>query len=211
MVTYTVTTPFWLKMLFPRKLIWEVPAPAEQTVYITFDDGPNPRATTFAIEQLEKYNAKATFFCVGDNVKRYPDIYRQLAGHGHLPGNHTFNHLNGWKTDNDSYIHNIEKADEYIHSTAFRPPYGRIKSSQAKQLLKAHPGWKIYMWSVLSGDFDKNITPGRCVDNVLKNIKPGSIVLFHDSDKAWERMSYALPKVLEHCQKQGWQMKTLPA
>jgi peptidoglycan-N-acetylglucosamine deacetylase len=212
MVTYWVTAPFWLKLLFSKKLTWEMPTGqpgTPPTVYITFDDGPHPQATTFAMEQLARFNAKATFFCVGDNVKRHPEIYQHLLSDGHSPGNHTFNHLNGWKTDTAAYLENIEKADEYIHSNAFRPPYGRIKFSQAKKLLSAHPDWNIYMWSVLSGDFDRNITPQKCAENVLRNIQPGSIVLFHDSEKAWDRMSYALPRVLEYCQNQGWTMKGL--
>jgi peptidoglycan/xylan/chitin deacetylase (PgdA/CDA1 family) len=203
--------------MFPPKLVWDMPAnahgnqsAAEPTVYITFDDGPHPTATPFALEQLERYNAKATFFCVGNNVDKCPDIYRQLLQKGHATGNHTFDHVNGWKTDDSVYLQNIEKAGKLIHSNAFRPPYGRIRRSQVKQMKRLNPNWNIYMWTVLSGDFDKNISPEKCLDNVLKNIKPGSIILFHDSQKAWDRMSYALPHVLEYCQKQNWKMKTLP-
>ena len=211
MAKYWVRTPWWLKMAFPKDLVWEMPAENEPSVYITFDDGPHPSATPFALEQLAKYNAKATFFCVGENVTRYPDVYNQILQQGHTTANHTFNHMNGWKTGTDTYLRNIDKAEEHIHSTLFRPPYGRIKRSQAKMIGERHPGWKIIMWDVLAGDFDKQITPEQCLDNVLSNIKPGSIIVFHDSDKAWERMSYTLPLVLGYCSKQNWNMKAIPS
>lgn len=211
MVTYWIKTPQWLKKFFPKALTWDMPAGVEPTVYITFDDGPHPTATPFVLDQLAQYNAKATFFCVGDNVARYPAVYEQVLQQGHTTGNHTFNHMNGWKTDNNIYLKNIEKARGYIRSRAFRPPYGRIKSSQVRKLLGADPAWKIYMWDVLSGDFDKNISPQHCLDNVLEHIRPGSIVLFHDSEKAWDRMSYALPQVLEYCKQKNWTMKALPS
>ena len=198
-------------MAFPKNLVWEMPAENEPSVYITFDDGPHPSATPFALEQLAKYNAKATFFCVGENVTRYPDVYNQILQQGHTTANHTFNHMNGWKTGTDTYLRNIDKAEKHIHSTLFRPPYGRIKRSQAKMIGERHPGWKIIMWDVLAGDFDKQITPEQCLDNVLSNIKPGSIIVFHDSDKAWERMSYTLPLVLGYCSKQNWNMKAIPS
>jgi len=198
-------------MAFPKDLVWEMPAENEPSVYITFDDGPHPSATPFALEQLAKYNAKATFFCVGENVTRYPDVYNQILQQGHTTANHTFNHMNGWKTGTDTYLRNIDKAEKHIHSTLFRPPYGRIKRSQAKMIGERHPGWKIIMWDVLAGDFDKQITPEQCLDNVLSNIKPGSIIVFHDSDKAWERMSYTLPLVLGYCSKQNWNMKAIPS
>ncbi len=187
-----------------------MPIDDDPAVYITFDDGPHPAATPFVLEQLEKYNALATFFCVGNNVTRYPEIYKQLLEKGHTTGNHTYNHLNGWRTDTDVYIKNIEKAKEQINSMLFRPPYGRIKISQFRKIRQNNPGWNICMWDILSGDFDKGITSQQCLDNVLANINPGSIIVFHDSEKAWERMSYALPYVLEYCQKQGWKMKALP-
>jgi peptidoglycan-N-acetylglucosamine deacetylase len=209
MVKYRVKMPFWLKMMFPKGLEWSMPATTQPTVYITFDDGPHPTATPFALQQLEKHDAKATFFCVGDNVTKHPSVYKELLSHGHKTANHTFNHLNGWKTDNDTYLQNIEKARQYIDSELFRPPYGIIRSAQVKQMKQKYPDMKIIMWDILSGDFDRDITPQKCLDNVLKYIQPGSIVLFHDSEKAWERMSYALPLVLEHCSKQGWKMKAI--
>lgn len=210
MITYWVKTPFVLKKLFPKGLVWDMPVSDEPTVYITFDDGPHPTATPFVLEQLKKYNAKATFFCVGNNVTKYPEVYERMVSEGHTPANHTYNHMNGWKTDDTTYLQNIEQAGEHIKSKLFRPPYGLIRRSQARQLRQRHPDWKIIMWDVLSGDFDRELSPQKCLENVLKHIKPGSILLFHDSEKAWERMSYALPHVLEHCKRQGWKMDAIP-
>jgi len=210
MVTYLIKTPYWLQKLFPKQLIWSMPAEAEPSVYITFDDGPHPTATPYILEQLDKYDAKATFFCIGKNVVLYSDVYKQTLEKGHTIGNHTHNHLNGWKNDNATYRANIDEATKYIDSHCFRPPYGKIKRSQAKELAQSSPAWKIYMWNVLSADFDRSITPEKCLRNVLKNIEPGSIVIFHDSDKAWDRMSYALPRVLEFCKQKNWKIKALP-
>ena len=188
-----------------------MPTGNDPAVYLTFDDGPNIIATPFVLETLARYEAKATFFCVGNNVSLYPEVYSQLLEAGHTTGNHTYDHINGWHTDNFTYLKNIAKAGKVIQSKIFRPPYGRIKISQAKKLIDAHPSWKVYMWDVLSGDFDKNISPEQCLNNILTNIQPGSIVVFHDSEKAFERMSFALPKVLDHCKKMGWKTKALPA
>ncbi len=180
------------------------------TVYITFDDGPHPTATPFVLAELEKHHAKATFFCVGKNVDEHKDLYRHMLSAGHAAGNHTQNHLNGWYTGNKEYLGNILQAARQIDSCCFRPPYGKIKLSQVRILHKKRPGWKIYMWDVLSGDFDDTLSPEQCAQNVIENIEPGSIVVFHDSAKAWERMSYALPLVLEHCRKMNWKLATLP-
>ncbi len=210
MVTYWVKTPQWLKRFFPAQIIWDIPQGNEPAIYLTFDDGPNPVATPFVLETLAKYDAKATFFCVGNNVGLYPEIYNRVVRAGHTTGNHTQDHVNGWHTDNFGYLKNIALAAKVIESKIFRPPYGRIKISQARKLINAQPGWKVYMWDVLSGDFDKNISPQQCLDNTISNLQPGSIVVFHDSEKAWDRMSYALPKVLDHCKQMGWKIKALP-
>jgi len=207
---YWAKTPAWFRKIYPRDLVWDMPAEDEPSVYITFDDGPHPVATPFAMEQLNKYGAKATFFCVGNNVSKYPDIYAQLLANGHAVGNHTFDHVSGWKLSGDGYLRNITKAKAYINSDLFRPPYGRIKYSQVRKLKQAYPGWKIVMWDILSCDFDKTMSPQQCMDNVLNNIRPGSIVIFHDSEKAWDRMNYALPPVLDYCRKKNWKMKALP-
>jgi len=191
-------------------MIWDMPAGNEPTVYVTFDDGPHPTATPFVLEQLEKYNAQATFFCVGNNVSLYPHIYEQVLKAGHAVGNHTYDHLNGWKTSGEHYLKNIQRASGYIDSNAFRPPYGRIKFSQVRKLKESNPNWKIYMWDVLCCDFDVTITGEECLNNAVNNIAPGSIIIFHDSTKAWERMSYALPRFLEYCKQRNWKMKCLP-
>lgn len=210
MVTYWVKTPQWLKRLSPKQIIWDMPAGDEPAVYLTFDDGPHPTATTFVLNELAKYNAKATFFCVGENVTHHPDVYARIEEEGHITGNHTYNHINGWKNENYTYLKNIATAATVIHNKIFRPPYGRIKLSQARKLMNATPAWKIYMWDIITGDFDKNITPQQCADNALHNLTPGSIVVFHDSEKAWDRMHLALPQVLAYCAAQGWKLKALP-
>ena len=210
MSMYQVKTPWWLSDMLYSKLVWKMPVTDEPTVYLTFDDGPHPKATRFVLDELKKYNAEATFFCIGKNVIAHPDIYNEITEAGHTIGNHSHNHLNGWHTRTGAYLKNVLKASTYINSKLYRPPYGRIRRHQASKLLGANHAWRIYMWDVLSGDFDISITPEKCLDNVLNNIEPGSIVVFHDSDKAWERMRYALPKVLEFCREKNWQLKGLP-
>lgn len=204
---YLTKTPGILKALY-KSCIWDL-SPANNTVYLTFDDGPHPEATPFILEQLKKYDAKGTFFCIGKNVVEHPDIYQQILEAGHSTGNHTHNHVNGWKTSTDKYIENILEARKYITSPLFRPPYGRITPFQVKQLKRTVPGTKIIMWDVLSADFDQEIDGEACVQNVVFKMRPGSIVVFHDSTKAWDRMSYALPRVLEYCQQQGYNMAAI--
>ena len=194
---YLVSTPWWMKQLYPQRL-WSVKT-AEKIIYLSFDDGPHPHATTFVLDELKKYAAAGTFFCIGENVNRYPEIYRRILDEGHATGNHTQHHLNGWKTGDDEYLRDIAEAREWIHSDLFRPPYGRLRSSQAKKL----PGVlgdkaKIVMWDVLSADFDQSVSGEKCLRNVINNAKPGSIIVFHDSEKAWSRLSFVLPRVLEY-------------
>ena len=209
---YTVTVPWFLKKLYPS-LTWEKPTD-QKILYLTFDDGPHPTATPFVLDELAKYNAKATFFCIGKNVVEQMDIYKRIIDEGHQVGNHTFNHLNGWKTSNEKYFNNIFEAAKYIDSNLFRPPYGRINKFQIKLLQQEknernNASFKIIMWSVLSGDFDLKLSPEKCLQHVILNSKPGSIIVFHDSTKAWDRMNYALPKVLEHFSKQGFSFHSL--
>jgi peptidoglycan/xylan/chitin deacetylase (PgdA/CDA1 family) len=204
---YLVKTPWLLKSLYPE-FIWNVKQ-APGCIYLTFDDGPIPIVTPFVLNILKMYNAKATFFCIGDNVRKHPDVFEQVKNDGHAIGNHSYNHLKGWKTDDETYINNCLMADELLDTKLFRPPYGRIKRSQAKALKMAKPGLEIIMWSVLSGDFDKNLSPEKCLDNVLKNTRAGDIVLFHDSLKAQERMEYALPRAMEYWSKKGFEFKGL--
>ena len=203
---YTVSIPSWLKKL-NSSMVWDMPA-KQKELYLTFDDGPHETATPFVLDQLRKYNAKATFFCIGKNVKAYPWIYQRVLDEGHAVGNHTFDHLNGWKTKNDLYINNIAEAAKYIDSNLFRPPYGKISRFVSKQVLKKLR-YKIIMWSVLSADFDENLSPCKCAGYVLLNAKPGSIIVFHDSTKAWKRMSYALPETLDHFAANGFCFKPI--
>lgn len=205
---YLIQTPKILRALVPSFAIWEKPVLiTEPVVYLTFDDGPHPVATPFVLDSLLKYKAGGTFFCIGKNVIEYPEIYHRILDEGHAVGNHTHNHLNGWHTKPDIYVENTQQAAQYINSKLFRPPYGRIKRLQANKLHEM--GYSIVMWSLLSGDFDTEISPERCLENVVFNLKPGDIVVFHDSGKAWERMSYVLPRVLEHCKKNKWAVKAL--
>ena len=208
---YFVKAPWWLRKLY-ASLIWKIRT-KEKVLYLTFDDGPHETATPFILDELKKYGAKATFFCIGKNVANLPSIYKRILEEGHNTGNHTYNHLNGWKTDDTTYINNIIKAAELIKSNLFRPPYGRIKKFQSKLLMRkgdaSHPLFKIIMWDVLSGDFDIKLSPQKCLNNVLKNATAGSIIVFHDSAKAWSCMSYALPKVLEHFSKDGFVFKAV--
>jgi len=204
---YLTKTPAILKAIY-SSCIWNMPA-GTNAVYLTFDDGPHPEATPFVLDQLKKYDAKATFFCIGKNVIEQPAIYQRILEEGHSVGNHTHNHLNGWKTGTDKYIENVLLAREYIQSSLFRPPYGRITPFQIRMLKKQIPGAKIIMWDILSGDFDLDINGEACVQNVVFKLKPGSIVVFHDSTKAWDRMSYALPRVLEFCKKRQYELRAL--
>ncbi len=205
---YLLQTPKLLRAMAPSFAEWEMPADAAQpAVYLTFDDGPHPTATPFALEQLARYGAQATFFCVGKNVVEYPELYDQILAAGHSTGNHTHNHLKGWRTNTKTYIEDTLSAARFINSKLFRPPYGRIKRMQATRIHEA--GYRLIMWSLLSGDFDTGLSPQRCLENVVFNLKPGHIVVLHDSTKAWDRMSYVLPRVLEHCKKNGWALKAL--
>jgi peptidoglycan/xylan/chitin deacetylase (PgdA/CDA1 family) len=204
---YFVKTPWLLKKLYPE-CIWEM-EPHEKNIYLTFDDGPHPQATPFVLEELKKYQAKATFFCIGKNVKEYFDIYKQIISDGHRPGNHTFNHLNGWKTTDKKYLEDIGDAVKVIDSHLFRPPYGRITKFQLKALQGERFKLKTIMWNVLSADFDEKVSPENCYLNVMRSAGPGSIVIFHDSLKALPRLQYALPRVLEYFTGKGFQFKMI--
>ena len=206
---YFIKTPWWLKKLYPSR-IWNVDT-RENILYLTFDDGPHPEATPFVLNELKKHEALATFFCIGKNVMQWPDIYRRILDEGHTVGNHTQNHLNGWKVKNDVYMKDIAEAANYIDSGLFRPPYGRITSFQAKNLRLTMRGRKpqIIMWDVLSADFDVTITAETCLENVIFKSKPGSIVVFHDSEKAYPKLQYCLPKILRFFSQKGYRFKAL--
>ncbi len=210
MVSYWVKTPQWLHRMSPAGVIWEMPPDEDNSVYLTFDDGPHPEITRYVLDELAKYDAKATFFCVGNNVAKHAETFKAVKAAGHAIGNHTYNHLNGWKTANTHYLKNIAQAARHINSHLFRPPYGRLKLSQYRKLLKQTPQSKVYMWSILSGDFDTCISAAQCTQNVLSHISPGAIIVFHDSEKAFPRLQTALPEVLKYCFDNGLRMKSLP-
>lgn len=203
---YLIKTPWWLKKLYPSVLIWDMTT-TEKKIYLSFDDGPHPSATPFVLDTLKKYNAKATFFCIGKNVVEYPAIYSRIIDEGHKVGNHTYNHVNGWRTKDEAYMDNVAAAAKYIDSKLFRPPYGKI--SRFKIDLLTRSGYKIIMWDVLSGDFDKDETKEQCRDNVVFKAKEGSIVVFHDSEKAFEKLSFALPAVLEKFAGMGYTFEAI--
>ncbi|GJM31680.1 MAG: polysaccharide deacetylase [Saprospiraceae bacterium] len=196
---YLVKTPKFIQNLFPN-FTWRIPTD-EKELFLTFDDGPIPEVTPWVLDQLEQYDAKGTFFCVGDNIRKHPDVFEQVVEKGHAVGNHTFSHLNGWATDNLPYFHNIRHCAHLVNSVLFRPPFGQLKPRQA-QFLQRH--YRIVMWDVLSGDFDPNITPEQCLANVINNAGPGSIVVLHDSLKADEKLQYVLPRILEHFSALGY-------
>lgn len=203
---YFVKTPWWLKKLYGR-CIWDMPG-KEKVLYLTFDDGPHPEITPFVLDELRKYNAKATFFCIGNNVAKYPGTYRAIIAEGHAVANHTFDHISGWKTPAGIYMDNIGKAAVLIKSELFRPPYGKITRQQVKLLSSLKPPMQVVMWDILSGDFDTGITPETCFSNVQRS-REGSIVVFHDSEKAYKRMSYALPKLLQYFSERGFSFKSI--
>ena len=185
---------------------------SKKEIYLTFDDGPTPVVTEFVLNQLNKYQAKGTFFCIGKNIENHPEIFKRIITDGHSVGNHTQNHFNGWKKSTEDYLENVLKCEKIISkhsskSSLFRPPYGKIKSNQAKKLI--NNSYKIIMWDVLSGDFDKSLSKEKCLQNVLKNSKNGSIIVFHDSIKASEKLYYILPKILEEFSKKGYQFKAI--
>lgn len=206
---YFIKTPWWLKKIYSSYL-WSIDT-KERSVYLTFDDGPHAIATPFVLDQLKQHNAKATFFCIGKNVLAEPQIYKRILEEGHAVGNHTHHHLNGWKTKNETYLTDVNEAGKYIDSILFRPPYGRITSFQAKNInaaLKKNNA-KIIMWDVISGDFDEALTGEQCLQNVILNATSGSIVVMHDSQKAFSRLNYFLPLALSFFNENGYQLKRL--
>lgn len=204
---YLVKSPLLLKWYYPS-LTWHK-SRAEKAIYLTFDDGPIPDVTEFVLKTLRDQQVKATFFCIGDNIRKHPHLFQQLLDEGHKVGNHTFNHLKGWKTDNATYLENFEQCQMLTASKLFRPPYGRIKKSQAREIRKRYPDMNIIMWDVLSGDFDLQLSPEGCYQNVNKYVENGSIIVFHDSLKAFERLQYALPRSIADLKLKGYEFRTL--
>jgi len=199
-----VKSPLWLQLLLP-KLTWHR-SRKEKCIYLTFDDGPIPDVTPQVLNILKKYNIKATFFCVGENIVKHPDIFQQLLTAGHRIGNHTHNHLKGWKTPTAHYLQNIEKCQQYTQTELFRPPYGQCTPTQFRRIRKKY---EIIMWDVITYDFDKHLTPEQCYQNAIKHSTNGSIVVFHDNIKATPRLYYALPKAIEYWIAQGFEFRTL--
>lgn len=208
---YWIKTHFLINKLFSR-YIWSIPN-SKKIVYLTFDDGPTPKITDFVLSELNKFNAKATFFCIGANIKKHPNLFDKILVDGHQIGNHTFNHLNGWQISTEDYLenvllceHEIEKISNYKNNL-FRAPYGKIRSSQANYLLKK--GYKIIMWDVLSADFDTTISKEKCLKNVVENVQSGSIIVFHDSVKAFPNLEYTLPKALAILKDRGFTFEAI--
>ena len=210
-----VKIPLVAKKMFPN-YVWDIPT-HDKTLYLTFDDGPTPKITNWVLNTLESYNAKATFFCIGKNIETHPDIFQNILNDGHAIGNHTYNHIKGWKTKVEPYLFEIEKTLEIIDAQMlnsspsnvklFRPPYGQITPKQGKELIKL--GYKIIMWDVISFDWDKTVSEEICLNNVTSKSTTGSIVVFHDSLKASKNMQYALPKTLDYFSEKGYVFKSI--
>lgn len=200
---FKYTIPVILQQLMPS-YTWKVDTEDKQ-LFLTFDDGPHPEITPWVLAQLKEFGAKATFFCVGDNVRKYPHIYEQILKENHAVGNHTFHHLNGWKTETSDYLKDVSLAENYIQSNLFRPPYGRIKRSQAKQLAAKY---RIIMWDRLSMDYLAQLNTDESLEQ-MKKVKKGSIVVFHDSEKAFQNLKILLPQLLSYYQQQGFSFQTL--
>lgn len=195
---------FILNYVYPQA-IWRKEKDINN-IYLTFDDGPIPEITPWILDCLKEKKVKATFFCVGENVSKYPEIFQRILDEGHAVGNHTYNHLKGWATDDQKYFENIEKSNKLIQSNLFRPPYGRASKSQMKKLAKVY---QIIMWDVLTGDYDKKISPEQCYKNCINYSRNGSIIVFHDNIKAIDNVQFALPRSIDYLLQKGFQFKTL--
>lgn len=200
----------WLIRRWFNAFVWDIPS--HDTVYLTFDDGPTQDVTPWVLDQLKRYDARATFFCIGDCIRRNPGIFERLIQEGHTVGNHTYNHLNAWKTDAQTYFDNIGECQQIMaaHNATthlFRPPYGKLRRGQVHRLKSM--GYHVIMWDVLSADFDVNLSPTQCAQNVLKHVRPGSVVIFHDSVKASPRLREALPATLKFIMEKGWKCEPI--
>ena len=198
-----ITPPKFIRKMFPD-LIWQIED--ERGVYLTFDDGPTPGITEWILATLKRYDAKATFFVLGKNVERYPDLYAKILADGHRVGNHTYSHQKGYLMPLERYLEDIDLASYSVQSDLFRPPYARVTSSQLRAIAQRY---KIVMWSIISRDYNRKLTGERCLRGVLPHIKAGAIILFHDSEKSFANMSYALPKTLERIAELGLKCKAI--
>ncbi|HOP43009.1 MAG: polysaccharide deacetylase family protein [Flavobacteriales bacterium] len=205
-MTYLTRTPDLVKPL-ARDLLWHGSRQG-RSLHLTFDDGPIPEVTPWVLDRLSEHGAKATFFCVGRNAADHPAILDRIRAEGHAVGNHTWDHANGWSTTGRAYLRSVLACDAVVGSRLFRPPYGRITRGQVSALKKR---FRIVMWDVLSADFDTTIDGARCVDNMVRHVRPGSIVVLHDSLKAWDRLRIALPRALEHFSREGYSFVPLGA
>jgi peptidoglycan/xylan/chitin deacetylase (PgdA/CDA1 family) len=203
-VSLFVKPPGWIRK-FSAKMIWRVPVD-EPVLYLTFDDGPVAGLTEWILESLNQFGAKATFFCVGENVRKNPELFAKILDGGHAVGNHTYSHLNSYRTRLSIYIKDVHRAHKEIGSRLFRPPYGRI-SLLAARILNRH--YSIILWDVLSMDYDRELEPRMVMYNVVSKARPGSIIVFHDNIKARENLQYALPRVLDHYSRAGYRFLPL--
>ena len=212
MAFFMIKVPKIIKHLFFNQ-VWDIPN-SENTIYLTFDDGPTPEITERVLEILDKHQIKATFFCIGDNVRKYPEIVQKILSKQHSVGNHTYSHLKGWKTPTKIYISNTEACRMKLNSQftiqnsqIFRPPYGKITPWQSFKLRKL--GYKIIMWDVLSKDYDTSISAEKCYENVIQNVSSGSIIVFHDSNKGKENMFNSLEKTIETLKSKGFNFEKI--
>ena len=205
MKTYPDHIPSWFTDRF-TSFLWHKNR-REPVVFLTFDDGPTPEVTAFVLELLKSFDFKATFFCIGDCVKKYPAIYKEILQEGHAVGNHTHNHLNSWSVLRSRYVRNVDKASRFIDSNLFRPPYGKLSYRKYKAILER--GYEIVLWDVLSGDFDKNRKPTSILENLYTNTQNGSIIVFHDSKKCFKTLKKVLPAYFSFLEEKGLTSKSL--
>ena len=198
--------PVLYRALFPGAR-WRIENKNSKTIYLTFDDGPIPEITPWVLDILDSFDIKATFFCVGDNVRKHPDIYNDVSERGHQVGNHTFNHIQGWKYGNKEFLYNANMAKQLIESNLFRPPHGHMRYKQCSQLQAE--GYEVIMWDVVTRDYSKRMNPEQVLQNVKKYARDGSIIVFHDSLKAENNLKYALPKSIEWLLNEGYTFKRI--
>lgn len=200
---YFTKTPYIFTKLLPS-ILWK--SREKKTVHLTFDDGPTEKVTSFILDILKKHNVKASFFCIGTKAKSLPKLIERIKKEGHTIGNHTNDHQDGWKTKTDEYIDSINEANKIIQSNLFRPPYGRLTPKQYQTI---RDRYKIVMWDIMPGDFDDNKSAKECYETILDNLEDGSIIVLHDNEKAYKKISYILPKLLEQLHSDGWEIKPL--